>query len=84
MNQDFNEILKTVKVVLAFPLSFLATAHPRESPKLYILRSLLSCKFTQGPYPGGLNSKLGKSQGLNRSPSIRVQKLCKYRLRVWT
>lgn len=54
-------------------VSSLPTAHAREPLKLQTLRPLLSYKFTQASYPSGINPKLGRCQGLSRSPSTRAQ-----------
>lgn len=62
-------------MLLAFPLSssvFLGNCTPMVTPKVIYMRPL-SFKFTQAPDPGGINSKLGKSQSLSRSHSPRPQ-----------
>lgn len=52
---------------------FLGNCMPEEPPRLCTLRPLLSCKFIEAPYPGGVNSKVGKSRGLSRCPPTRAQ-----------
>lgn len=64
LNGDLSEVQQRVQMLSVFLLVggiFLGNCMPEEPPRLCTLRPLLSCKFIEAPYPGGVNSKVGKS-----------------------